>query len=51
MLGLALEDAAPGERARLLAALPTATRTAWRLTGRRRYRAAVIRLRGEPPAA
>jgi hypothetical protein len=51
VLGLALEDAGPGEQARLLAALPPATRTAWRLSGRRRYRSAVIRLRGEPPAA
>ncbi len=51
VLGLALEDACPGERARLLAALSPATRLAWRLTGRRRYRAAVVRLRGEPPAA
>ncbi|WP_029433204.1 hemerythrin domain-containing protein [Blastococcus sp. URHD0036] len=51
VLGLALEDAGPGEQARLLAALTPATRTAWRLNGRRRYRAAVIRLRGEPPAA
>ena len=51
VLGLALEDAGPGEQARMLAALPPATRTAWRLGGRRRYRAAVIRLRGEPPAA
>jgi hypothetical protein len=50
VLGLALEDARPGEQARLLAALPAATRTAWRLTGRRHYRAAVLRLRGEPPA-
>ncbi|MGY1743410.1 MULTISPECIES: hemerythrin domain-containing protein [unclassified Blastococcus] len=50
VLGLALEDACPDERARLLAALSPATRLAWRLTGRRRYRAAVVRLRGEPPA-
>ncbi|RBY85109.1 hemerythrin domain-containing protein [Blastococcus sp. TF02A-26] len=50
VLGRALEDAPPGERSRMLAALPPATRTAWRLSGRRRYRAAVIRLRGEPPA-
>jgi hypothetical protein len=50
VLGLALEDACPGERARLLAALSPATRLAWRLTGRREYRAAVVRLRGEPPA-
>lgn len=51
VLGLALEDACPDERARLLAALPAATRLVWRLAGRRRYRAAVVRLRGEPPAA
>ncbi|MGY1745599.1 hemerythrin domain-containing protein [Blastococcus sp. SYSU D00695] len=51
VLGLALEDACPGERDRVLAALPPATRLAWRLAGRRRYRAAVVRLRGEPPAA
>jgi hypothetical protein len=51
VLGLALEDAGPGERARMLAALPPATRVVWRLSGRRHHRAAVIRLRGEPPAA
>jgi hypothetical protein len=51
VLGLALEDACPGERVRLLAALPPATRLAWRLAGRRRYRSAVVRLRGAPPAA
>ncbi len=51
VLGLALEDACPGERARVLAALSPATRLAWRLTGRRRHRAAVVRLRGEPPAS
>ena len=51
VLGLALEDACPDERARLLAALSPATRLAWRLSGRRRHRAAVVRLRGEPPAA
>ncbi|SEP15889.1 hemerythrin domain-containing protein [Trujillonella endophytica] len=50
VLGLALEDACADERARLLAALPPATRLAWRLAGRRRYRAAVVRLRGAPPA-
>ena len=50
VLGLALEDACPAERARVLAALPGATRLAWRVAGRRRYRAAVIRLRGEPPS-
>ncbi|SET20287.1 hemerythrin domain-containing protein [Geodermatophilus poikilotrophus] len=51
VLGLALEDACAGDRARLLAGLPTSTRLAWRLAGRRRYRAAVVRLRGAPPAA
>ncbi|MGY1773021.1 hemerythrin domain-containing protein [Blastococcus sp. SYSU D00813] len=51
VLGLALEDACPDERARLLAALSPATRLAWRLAGRRRHRAAVVRLRGEPPSA
>lgn len=51
VLGLALEDACPDERARLLAALSPAARLAWRLGGRRRYRAAVVRLRGEPPSA
>lgn len=50
VLGLALEDASAGDRARLLAGLPASTRLAWRLAGRRRYRAAVVRLRGEPPA-
>jgi hypothetical protein len=50
VLGLALEDACAGDRARLLAGLPLSTRLAWRLAGRRRYRAAVVRLRGAPPA-
>ena len=50
VLGLALEDASGADRARLLAGLPASTRLAWRLTGRRRYRATVVRLRGEPPA-
>ena len=50
VLGLALEDASARDRARLLAGLPAPTRLAWRLAGRRRYRAAVVRLRGEPPA-
>jgi hypothetical protein len=50
VLGLALEDACAGDRARLLAGLPASTRLAWRLAGRRRYRAAVVRLRGAPPA-
>lgn len=34
---------------RLLAGLPT-TRSAWRIYGGRRHRAAVVRLRGAPPA-
>jgi hypothetical protein len=50
VLGLALEDASAAERARLLAGLPVPTRLAWRLIGRGRHRAAVVRLRGEPPA-
>jgi hypothetical protein len=50
VLGLALEDACPGDRARLLAGVPPVTRLAWRLAGRSRYRAAVVRLRGAPPA-
>lgn len=51
VLGLALEDSCPGDRARLLDGLPRRRRLAWRLSGARRYRAAVVRLRGEPPAA
>ncbi|NEK57085.1 hemerythrin domain-containing protein [Geodermatophilus sabuli] len=50
VLGLALEDACPGDRARLLAALPRSTRLLWRLAGHGRYRATVVRLRGAPPA-
>ncbi len=50
VLGLALEDASAADRARLLAGLPASTRLAWRLAGRRRHRAAVVRLRGAPPA-
>ncbi|TQN42066.1 hemerythrin HHE cation binding domain-containing protein [Blastococcus colisei] len=50
-LGLALEDACAIDRARLMAGLAPATRTAWRIVGRRNYRAAVVRLRGAPPAA
>jgi hypothetical protein len=50
VLGLALEDACAGDRARLLEGLPRSARLAWRLRGRRRYRAAVVRLRGAPPA-
>jgi Hemerythrin HHE cation binding domain len=51
VLGLALEDACAADRARLLGGLPRATRVAWRLSGERRFRAAVVRLRGAPPAA
>ena len=50
VLGMALEDLGPTNRARLLAGLPPAVRLAWRLGGRRRYRAAVVSLRGAPPA-
>jgi len=50
-LGIALEDACAIDRARVLAGLPPATRTAWRVVGRREHRAYVVRLRGEPPAA
>ena len=51
VLGLALEDCCAGDRARLLRGAPLATRLAWRLFGGDRYRAAVVRLRGAPPAA
>ncbi|WP_236836535.1 hypothetical protein [Blastococcus sp. KM273129] len=50
-LGLALEDCGAADRVRLLGGLPAGTRLAWRLRGGRRYRAAVVRLRGAPPAA
>ena len=50
VLGLALEDACAGERARLLSGLPALRRWAWRTVGHGRYRAAVVRLRGAPPA-
>ena len=50
MLGLALEDACALDRARLLAGLSPAARTAWRVVGHRNFRAAVVRLRGAPPA-
>jgi hypothetical protein len=49
--GLALEDACALDRARLLAGLSPAARTAWRMFGRRDFHAAVVRLRGAPPAA
>ncbi|TFV87442.1 hemerythrin domain-containing protein [Blastococcus sp. CT_GayMR16] len=51
VLGLALEDSSAADRARLISGLSPATRVAWRLHGRRDYRAAVVRLRGAPPAA
>ena len=51
VLGLALEDASAIDRARLMAGLSPAARTAWRVFGRRTFRAAVVRLRGAPPAA
>ena len=51
VLGLALEDAGALDRARLLAGLSPAARTAWRMLGRRDFHAAVVRLRGAPPAA
>jgi hypothetical protein len=51
VLGLALEDACALDRARLLAGLSPAARTAWRMFGRRDFHAAVVRLRGAPPAA
>ena len=51
VLGLALEDSCAADRARLLDGLSPAARLAWRLHGRQDYRAAVVRLRGAPPAA
>jgi hypothetical protein len=51
LLGLALEDSCAADRARLLAGLSWSVRTAWRVYGARRYRSAVVRLRGAPPAA
>lgn len=50
VLGLALEDSCAADRARLLGGLSRRQRWAWRLAGTRRYRRAVVRLRGEPPA-
>ena len=50
VLGMALEDLGPTNRARLLAGLPPAVRLAWRVSGRRHHRATVVRLRGAPPA-
>jgi hypothetical protein len=51
VLGLALEDSCVHDRARLMHGLPPTVRMAWRLHGARHYRAAVVRLRGAPPAA
>jgi hypothetical protein len=51
VLGLALEDSSAEDRARLLGGVSPATRAAWRMHGRRDYRATVVRLRGAPPAA
>jgi hypothetical protein len=51
VLGLALEDSSAGDRARLMVGLPRSLRAAWHLHGRRTYRAAVVKLRGAPPAA
>jgi hypothetical protein len=51
VLGLALEDSCAADRARLLEGLPWSARTVWRVYGARRFRAAVVRLRGAPPAA
>lgn len=51
VLGLALEDSCAGDRARLLGGLSPSARVAWRLHGRRNYRAAVVKLRGAPPAS
>jgi hypothetical protein len=51
VLDLALEDACAIDRARLLAGLSPAARTAWRVVGHRNVRTAVVRLRGAPPAA
>ena len=50
VLGLALEDSCALDRARLLAGLSPSARTAWRVVGQRNFRAAVVRLRGAPPA-
>jgi hypothetical protein len=51
VLGLALEDSCAADRARLIDGLSRSTRTVWRLYGGRQFRAAVVRLRGAPPAA
>ncbi|MPQ96574.1 hemerythrin domain-containing protein [Modestobacter sp. I12A-02628] len=46
VLGLALEDASAGDRARLMASLSPGLRTAWRVHGQRTARSAVERVRG-----
>src|SRR3954469_16064195 len=51
VLGLALEDLPAADPARVLSGVSPATRMAWRMHGQRDYRAAVVRLRGAPPAA
>ena len=51
VVGLALEDACAADRARVLGGLSRLTRAAWRVHGRRQYRAAVVGLRGAPPAS
>jgi hypothetical protein len=51
VLGFPLEDACAIDRARLLAGLAQGARTDRRVMGRRTFRAAVVRLRGAPPAA
>ena len=50
VLGLVLEDSCALDRARLVAGLSPSARTAWRVVGQRNFRAAVVRLRGAPPA-
>lgn len=50
VLGLVLEDSSAGDRARLMVGLPRSLRAAWHVHGRRTYRAAVVKLRGAPPA-
>jgi hypothetical protein len=50
VLGLLLEDATTEDKRRLEQALTPTFRASWRLIGRRRYRTAVVRLRGAPPA-
>jgi hypothetical protein len=50
VLGLALEDCCAADRARLIDGLSRATRVVWRISGQRRYRSTVVRLRGAPPA-